>query len=369
MINKFIFSITWLLCIVLSAKGQDDFVTLWDLSKSGNGHTQISFYASGTEPGGKASYTWETLPAGASGSGQTAATVAGVPTLTTLTGLPANAIIKLSIKGTINRFSTVQMIETLPSVDKSKLIDVLQWGTANWKSCIGMFYEANNLTHVSATDVPDFSNVKSMYFMFAGCNNLATVPNMNQWNTSTVTDMLGTFYACTRFNENISNWNTANVTTMYDMFQGAARFNQNIGQWNTGKVTQMEFMFKDASAFNQDLSAWDVANVDFMGSMFLHAGSFNQNLAAWAPQFSNHIDLSNFLDSSGLSINNYDITLTAFNALAPNGIDMGHAHGLLYQASKADRANLIKPITIGGKGWKITGDATTHDGGIVTTQR
>lgn len=65
-----------------------DFITRWDLSTPGSGATQLSF---GVGTVGTCSYTWETIPAGATGTG----TFNG--NTLTITGLPAGAMIRLKI--------------------------------------------------------------------------------------------------------------------------------------------------------------------------------------------------------------------------------------------------------------------------------
>ena len=94
-----------------------------------------------------------------------------------------------------------------------------------------------------------------------------------------------------------------------------------------------------------------------MGYMFYNATAFNQSLGAWGTKLNPTVSLSNFLDGCGMSIANYDATLTGFNAGTVTGRTMG-AVGLIYCAATADRANLVLPTTTtGGKGWTITGDA------------
>ena len=87
-------------------------------------------------------------------------------------------------------------------------------------------------------------------------NATAKYNDINNWNTSEVTNMDSLFDGKTSFNSNISNWNTSKVTSMYQMFKLANAFNQNIGNWNTSKVTTMERMFWYAYAFQQNISGW-----------------------------------------------------------------------------------------------------------------
>ncbi|MCU0324486.1 MAG: hypothetical protein MUF45_04450, partial [Spirosomaceae bacterium] len=68
------------------------FITQWNLSlATGSGANQIQF---GVETSGTVNYTWTTVPAGTSGFGSFSGTTA------TITGLPAGAIIDLSIEPT-----------------------------------------------------------------------------------------------------------------------------------------------------------------------------------------------------------------------------------------------------------------------------
>jgi surface protein len=167
------------------------------------------------------------------------------------------------------------------------------------------FWNCNNLD-ITATDVPNLANVSSMNFMFGGCTSLSGPSNIGSWVVSNVTDMQSTF-------------------------AGASVFNQNIGSWNVANVTNMRFMFSSASAFNQDLGSWGT-------------------------KFNPAVDLFQFLNNSGLNLTNYDATLTGFNAGLLTGRSMGAAGGMTYCLSEADRANLIKPIIDGGKGWTISDD-------------
>jgi hypothetical protein len=80
--------LTLLTCSKLRAA---DFVTIWDLSKTGNSHSSIKVYPSVT---GVVNYTWETIPTGTTGSGSFSTQYV------TITGIPYNATIRLKIAPT-----------------------------------------------------------------------------------------------------------------------------------------------------------------------------------------------------------------------------------------------------------------------------
>ncbi|WP_421803697.1 BspA family leucine-rich repeat surface protein [Flagellimonas sp.] len=195
-------------------------------------------------------------------------------------------------------------IRMLNSSTPQKLVGIQQWGAIQWQSMEFAFFDCENLSEYTATDVPDLSNVGSMRRMFGNCDQFngdiggwdtSNVTDMSSafsgatsfnqdlsvWDTSDVTDMSGMFFEANSFNQDIGGWNTSNVTNMGSMFAYASDFNQNIGGWNTSNVTNMDSMFSDANSFNQDIGGWDTMSVNHMTAMFDGATSFNQDIGGW----------------------------------------------------------------------------------------
>jgi surface protein len=251
----------------VSANGCGAFITRWNLATAGSGATQLSF---GTATSGTVNYYWqEVSPGTATGSGSFSGSTL------TITGLPANATIRLGIYPT-----NFQRIIINNGADRSRLLDVEQWGTTAWTSMEQAFRDCNNL-NITASDIPVLTSCTSMLQMFQRCATLNGPTNINSWNTAAVTNMVEMFEQATLFNQNIGSWNTAAVTNMAEMFRVATAFNQNIGSWNTGAVTNMTSMFASASAFNQNIGTWNTGAVINMTSMFQSATSFNQNISSW----------------------------------------------------------------------------------------
>merc|ERR1712194_32607 len=96
--------------------------------------------------------------------------------------------------------------------------------------------------------------------------------DISNWDTSSVTNMVGVFRDASAFNQQLS-FDTSKVTTMNSMFQYAYKFNQPLS-FDTSGVTNMKYMFTDASAFNQPLS-FDTSKVTTMQEMFHNANSLS----------------------------------------------------------------------------------------------
>jgi surface protein len=320
-----------------------DFITVWNLNNPGSSTNSIEF---GVGTTGTVNYTWETIPAGTTGSGSFSGATA------IISGLPTNAIIRLKIDTT--HFNRININN---NADKSRLLNIEQWGGVAWSSMESAFYGCDSL-NISATDVPDLSLVTNMASMFRDCSSLNSPANMDVWNTSNVTDMSFMFCGAYNFNQPIGNWNTSNVTTMSRMFAilidfGQSKdFNQPIGNWNTSNVTNMELMFFRAEDFNQPIGSWNTSNVTTMSKMFDSAYNFNQPIGNW--NLTALINNQSMLDNCGMDCTNYSSTLNGWaNNITntPNGLNLG-ALGIQYGTNAVSSRNYL----LNTKGWTINGD-------------
>ncbi len=200
------------------------------------------------------------------------------------------------------------------SEDRDKIRSVAQWGTNSWTSMKYAFVGCSNLD-VTATDVPDFSNVTNFDSMFRNCHNLVGTSAFNNWDVSTIENMRWLFYKAYKFNQDLSNWNVSNVTDMWVAFGECLKFNQDISSWDVSNLGQAGYMFVNAHEFNQDISNWDVSNLRSTFHMFKNAYAFDQDIGAW--DISNVTSAEEMFIGAKLSQQNYDNLLIGWSTLDP----------------------------------------------------
>lgn len=379
------------------SKAQSEFITVWKPSNTSSLTTNSIPYQSNSNQiwfpgkGNNFNVYWEEI-----GFASHTGTMNGISSTvnflidfgTPSNPTPNNATYKIWVTNGNGSFKSIKFGENnnqtpLPipifyqNGDALKLLQVAQWGTNAWPTFEFGFTDCRNMD-VTATDIPNLSNLTNLSFMFLFCKNLIGNASFNSWNTSTVTnmrylfategafnqpvgswdvsnvtDMGWMFHYLPNFNQPLNDWDTSNVTKMDHMFHGCANFNQPLNNWDTSNVTDMSTMFSVASSFNQPLNNWDVSSlIDFTG-MFAAATNFNQNLGMW--NLSSLLYASGVLQNSGLNCQNYDNTLYGWrmNPVTPNNITLGYLAPLHYSHSLAvDARNYL----INSKNWIITGD-------------
>ncbi len=270
--------------------------------------------------------------------------------------------------------------------DAQKLVAIQRWGLLQLGNSGNYFDGAANL-EITATDIPNLEGTTNLERAFRDCSSLTTVPSMNDWDTSQVTDMSGMFFNANAFNQDIGAWDTSQVTTMNTLFGDTSVFNQDIGAWDTSQVTDMGWMFYQANEFNQDLGAWDTSQVTDMSVMFHQANAFNQDIGAWDTStvvdmsfmFSNAnafnqdiggwdissvLDMASMFQSVTLSTPNYDALLIGWAAQQVQNdvaFDGGYSHysGVLDDVTSA--ADDARQSLIDDHGWLISDGGPTGE--------
>ena len=186
----------------------------------------------------------------------------------------SGGVYSININGTINGWSFNN------DGDRLKLLDIEQWDVLRLGNAGSYFYGCSNLV-ITADDLLNITGITTMYQAFRSCSSISEIQRMNEWDTSSVTNMRYMFDGASSFNQSIGAWNTSKVTNMYAMFDGASSFNQNISSWDVSSVTNMLAMFWGAGSFNQPIGSWNTSKVTTMFRMFRGANAFNQPIGNW----------------------------------------------------------------------------------------
>lgn len=188
----------------------------------------------------------------------------------------------LSISPTTPTFAfDMWKMQNMNLSETEKISELMQWGDIHWDSNLESAFSHCFSMRITATDIPDFSHVTSMKSMFSACFILDSIPNINQWNVSNVTDMMGLFNNCYIFNDDISSWDVSRVSDTSYMFLWNRKFNSDVSAWNVASLKKMKYMFGNAYEFNQDLSGWNVSGVEDMSGVFYNNLKFNSNISNW----------------------------------------------------------------------------------------
>lgn len=133
-----------------------------------------------------------------------------------------------------------------------------------------LFSNFTGLKYVHFGNNFDTENVRIMYFMFSGCNNLNQL-DLSSFVTNNVVDMHCMFQYCNNLVElDLSNFNTESVTRMdYMFFRDFNLSSLDISNFNTSNVTNMEGMFSECTNLLElNLCSFDTNKVTSMRWMF-----------------------------------------------------------------------------------------------------
>jgi surface protein len=160
--------------------------------------------------------------------------------------------------------------------DCKKLMEIKRWGILNLgNSTYGGYFDQCSNLQITATDIPDLTATFIMVNAFKGCRSIRSIPSIEKWNMTNVTDMSFMFYDTPYFDQDIGNWNVSGVTNMHGMFMMDTSFNRDLSAWNIVKVTDMSFMFSGASLstanYDSILIGWSGRQVT--NGVYFDAGS------------------------------------------------------------------------------------------------
>ncbi|MDT0540920.1 BspA family leucine-rich repeat surface protein [Croceitalea sp. P059] len=164
-----------------------------------------------------------------------------------------------------------------------KLLTIEQWGDIVWSSMEEAFYASD--PNITASDVPNLTNVTSLKSMFYACPGLRNENlSMNNWDVSGIEDMASMFTLSGISGIKIPDWDVGNVKDMSSMFVfGSITFD--INQWDVSSVIDMSNMFFDCS-IGQSLENWDVSSVIDMSNIFgdpsMTNDDYDKTLIGWS---------------------------------------------------------------------------------------
>lgn len=156
--------------------------------------------------------------------------------------------------------------------DRKKLIELKQWGTdIKWNTDLsGMLALAPNLK-ITATDIPNFSTVNNMSIMFAQSYSLNNIPNITQWDTSNVTNMVGMFLGASSFNQDLGGLKFNSIVDLNNFLNGAGlsceNYTKTLKGWATNPNTP------NGRTFN----AWNIR----YGNLGLEYRNQLRNIKGW----------------------------------------------------------------------------------------
>ena len=158
-------------------------------------------------------------------------------------------------------------------------------------SPVPWYYASGRITQIIFADK---IQPESTAYWFYGFERLEEIVNINNLDTSKVTDMNHMFYCCPVLQElDVSNFNTSKVTDMSWMFACSPYYGENhlrsvnVSSFDTSNVTDMSCMFLFCENFTElDVSNFNTSNVTDMSEMFFCCN----NLTA--------LDVSNFNTSN-----------------------------------------------------------------------
>ena len=119
----------------------------------------------------------------------------------------------------------------------------------NPRTCRYWFSGCSNLTEIKDIQNLNTSIVTDMAYMFDDCKNLKSL-DLSSFNTNNVSDMSRMFYNCSSLTTlDLSNFNTEKVTTMYNMFSFCSILKTIYvsDKFTTNNVSSSMYMFYDCS--------------------------------------------------------------------------------------------------------------------------
>ena len=140
----------------------------------------------------------------------------------------------------------------------NKLINILNWGSIQWKTLKGAFSGCKNLVG-TASDEPSLTYCTDISYAFMNASKF--VGNVSGWDVRNVSSATGTFLNAKSFNQNLELWDVQNIAAFQNFLKGtrlsSENFERTITKW--AKLPRLQrnvvISFGDAELHNEEAIA------------------------------------------------------------------------------------------------------------------
>lgn len=246
--------------------------------------------------------------------------------------------------------------------DDDKILEIKNWGSLLLGNNGDYFSGCSNLV-ITATDILDTSAMTNWLGFWANCSSIRTIPSINKWDSSNVTngknafasmslhnqdldgldmskleDGTGMFTANSIFNGKIG-WSLPSLQIASSMFQSCPLFNQIVSRdGNMQSLLKTVAMFLGDSAYNQPLN-WFTPNLNDMRVMLFSATAFNQDISGL--DVAGVTDMLLLLSGTSFSTANYNLLLVAWEQQAlQSNVDFNAGSAMYSGAAIAAKASI-----------------------------
>ena len=120
---------------------------------------------------------------------------------------------------------------------KIEVVDISGWDTSNVTTMAYMFAECEDIKKIIGIENLDVSKLQSANAMFYGCQNLVEL-DLTNWNPISLENMSNMFYNCSNLKiiKNIENWQLPNIKNVRKMFYNCVKLNVDLSNWNLTNI-------------------------------------------------------------------------------------------------------------------------------------
>lgn len=146
-------------------------------------------------------------------------------------------------------------------------LDLEDFNTSKVTDMRGMFGSCFKLANLKVSSW-DTSNVTNMSTIFYRCDEIKVL-NLNTWDTSNVEDLSNAFYWMMGVETiELNNWDVRKVKSLESTFQWNRANYLGISLWKTSSLESLKSTFEGSKCEELDLSGWDVSNVTTLENTF-----------------------------------------------------------------------------------------------------